>query len=64
MESEYIAPSLSLQTTIPFMAITEAINEGLDFVNTQILSFKAPVHEDNMGTLGLAQLEQDCNTPY
>ena len=33
------------------MAVTEAINEGLDFVQIRILIFKATVHEDNMGAL-------------
>ena len=63
MESEYTALSMSLRAAIPLMAVTEAINKGLGFVHHRLLTFKATVHEDNMGALRLAQLEPGRNTP-
>ena len=62
MESEYTALSVSLRAAIPLMAVTEAINGGLQFIHHQFLTFTATIHEDNMGTLWLAQLEPDRNT--
>ena len=63
MESEYTARSMSLRASIPLMVVTEAINKGLNFVHHSLLTFKATVHEDNMGALQLAQLEPGQNTP-
>ena len=63
MESEYTALSMSLRAAIPLMAVTEAINKGLEFVHHRLLTFKATVHEDNMGALRLSQLEPGRNTP-
>ena len=45
------------------MTVTEATNDGLQFIHHQLLTFKATVHEDNMGALQLAQLKPGCNTP-
>ena len=45
------------------MTVTEAINKGLGLVHHRLLTFKAIVHEDNMGALRLAQLEPGRNTP-
>ena len=63
MESEYTALSMSLRAAIPLLEVTNAINIGLSFVKDRILTFKATVHEDNMGALRLAQLKPGRNTP-
>ena len=55
---------MSLTTAIPLMTVTSAINKGLDFVHPRLLiTFRATIHEDNMGALLLAQLEPGQNTP-
>ena len=54
---------MSLRAAIPLMAVTKAINKGLSFVHHQLLTFKATLHEDNMGALRLAQLEPGRTTP-
>ena len=58
-----MALSMSLRASILLMAITETINKGLEFIHHQLLTFKATVHEDNMGTLWLSQLKPSRNTP-
>ena len=63
MESEYTALSMSLRAAIPLIEVTKAINKGLNFTTTKLLTFKATVHEDNMGALKLAKLEPGRNTP-
>ena len=63
MESEYTALSMALRAAIPMIEVTTAINEGLKFTTTKLLTFKATVHEDNMGALRLSQLEPGRNTP-
>jgi hypothetical protein len=63
MESEYTALSMALRAAIPLIEVTTAINKGLKFTTTKLLTFKATVHEDNMGALRLAQLEPGRNTP-
>ena len=62
MESEYTALSISLRAAIPLLEVTNANNIGLSFIKDQTLTFKATVHEDNMGALRLAQLETGRNT--
>ena len=54
MESEYTALFMSLQAAIPLVAVTKAINNGLQFIHHRLLIFKATVHEDNMGAVQLA----------
>jgi len=51
MEFECTALSMSLRAAIPLMTVTEAINDGLKCTHYRLLTFKATVHEDNMGTL-------------
>jgi hypothetical protein len=63
MESEYTALSMSLQAAILLIEITKAINKGLNFTTTKLLTCKATVHEDNMGELRLLKLEPGRNTP-
>ena len=63
MEIEYTTLSISLLVAILLLEVTNAINIGFSFVKDQILTFKATVHEDNMGALRLAQLEPGRNTP-
>jgi hypothetical protein len=64
MESEYTALSRVLRAAIPLIEVTTAINNGLKFITTKLLTFKATVHEDNMGALRLSQLESGRNTPH
>ena len=45
------------------MTVTKAINKGLNFVHHRLLTFKATLHEDNMGAMRLAQLEPGRTTP-
>jgi hypothetical protein len=63
MESEYTALSMALRAAIPLLDVTKSINDGLKFTATRLLTFKATVHEDNMGALRLAQLEPGQHTP-
>ena len=42
---------MSLQAAIPLMAVTKAINDGLNFIHHWLLTFKATLHEDNKGAL-------------
>jgi hypothetical protein len=63
MESEYTALSMALRAAIPLLDITTSINNGLNFTTEKLLTFKATVHEDNMGALRLAHLEPGQNTP-
>jgi hypothetical protein len=63
MESEYTALSMALRAAIPLLDVTKSINKGLNFTTTKLLTFKATVHEDNMGALKLATLEPGRNTP-
>ena len=63
MESEYTALSMSLRAAIPMMAVCTAINEGLNVSSHKLLTFRATVHEDNMGALILANLEPGRHTP-
>ena len=63
MESEYIALSMSLRAAIPLLAICTAINRGLHIGTDKLLTFKATIHEDNLGALTLANLEPGRHTP-
>jgi hypothetical protein len=63
MESEYTALSMALRVAITLLDVTKSINKGLNFTTTKLLTFKATVHEDNMGALKLAKLEPGRNTP-
>ena len=63
MESEYTALSMALRAAIPLLDVTKSINDGLKFTATRLLTFKATVHEDNMGALRLAKLEPGQHTP-
>jgi hypothetical protein len=63
MESEYTALSMALRAAIPLLDVTTSINNGLNFTSKKLLTFKATVHEDNMGALRLAHLEPGQNTP-
>ena len=63
MESEYTALSMALRAAIPLMAVSSSINEGLGLNKDKFLTFKATVHEDNIGALTLASLEPGRHTP-
>ena len=63
MESEYIALSMALRAAIPLIELCTAINEGLKMSAHKLLTFRATVHEDNMGALTLANLEPGRHTP-
>lgn len=62
MESEYVTLLMALRAAIPLIEVCTAINTGLNVTYDKLLTFKAIVHEDNMGALTLAQLDQD-STP-
>jgi hypothetical protein len=63
IESKYTALSMALRAAIPLLDVTKSINDGLRLIVTRLLTFKATVHEDNMGALRLAQLEPGQHTP-
>ena len=63
MESEYTALSMALRAAIPLMAVSTSINKGLGLIKDKFLTFKATVHEDNLGALTLATLEPGRHTP-
>jgi hypothetical protein len=63
IESEYTALLMALRAAIPLLDVTTSINNGLNFTSRKLLTFKATVHEDNMGALRLAHLEPRQNTP-
>jgi hypothetical protein len=63
MESEYIALSMALLAAIPLLDICVSVNEGLGITQDKLLTFRATVHEDNIGALTLAQLEPGRHTP-
>ena len=48
MESEYTALFMSLQVANLLMTVTEAINDSLQFIHHQLLTFKTMVHKDNI----------------
>ena len=63
MEAEYTALNMALCAAIPLLYITKSIHNGLDFSAPKKVTFKATVHEDNMGALKLAQLKPGRHTP-
>lgn len=63
MESEYTALSMALRAAIPLMDLCAVINRGLNVSTQRLLKFRATVHEDNMGALTLATLEEGRHTP-
>ena len=62
MESKYTVLSMALCTDIPMMVVSTSINKGLGLIKNQLLTFKATVHEDNLGALTLATLEPGRHT--
>ena len=63
MEAEYSALSMALRAAIPMMEICKYVIKGFSVARSHLISFKATVHEDNQGALGLAKLEPGRNTP-
>ena len=63
MDSEYTALSMTLHAVIPLLNICNAINKGLNVFASKLVMFKATVHEDKMGALNLAKLEEGRHTP-
>eukprot|EP00536_Pseudo-nitzschia_multiseries_P005323 jgi/Psemu1/190281/e_gw1.99.21.1 len=45
------------------MLVSLTINEGLGLSRDHLLTFRATLHEDNLGALTLAKLEPGCHTP-
>ena len=62
MKSEYTALLQALQSEIPLLSFIECATKGLKFTNHKLLTFKATVHEDNMGALILEKLEPGRHT--
>ena len=63
MESEYTTLSMALRAAIPMMDVSTSINKDLCLIKERLLTFKATVHEDNLGALTLATLEPGRHTP-
>ena len=63
MEAEYTALSMALRAAIPLLHIASSISKGLHLFAPQKLTFRATVHEDNLGALKLANLEPGRHTP-
>lgn len=63
MESEYTALSMSLRAAIPLLSVLQAITKGLNLQNESLVTFRATLHEDNLGALTLANLEPGRDTP-
>ena len=49
MESEYTALSQACRAVIPLLAVINSTTNGLSFTKRKQLTFKATIHEDNMG---------------
>ena len=62
MESEYTALSMALRAFIPLQAIVQSVIKGLQYAKSEVVTFKATVHEDNQGALILATLEPGRHT--
>ena len=63
MESEYTAMSMALRSAIPFLAVIESVTDGLQYHKHKLLTFKTTVHENNQGSITLANLETGRCTP-
>ena len=63
MESEYTALSQACRAAIPLLAVIDSATKGLNYTKRNRLTFKATIHEDNMGALILAKLEPGRHTP-
>ena len=51
MESEYTALSQACRAAIPLLAVIDSATKGLNYIKRNRLTFKATIHEDNMGAL-------------
>jgi hypothetical protein len=58
-----LALSMALRATVPLIAVTKAVADGLVFTRGRVLTFKATVHKDNQGAIILANLEPGRHTP-
>ena len=64
MEAEYTALSMALRIAIPLIDVCKyVIRKFRTPSDTNLVTFKTTVHEDNMGALTLARLEPGRNTP-
>ena len=63
MEAEYSALSMALRAAIPLMEVCKYIVKNFGVTRGTLVTFKATVHEDNMGALRLAGLEPGRHTP-
>ncbi len=64
MEAEYTALSMALRVAIPLIDVCKyVIRKFRTPSDTNLVTFKTTVHEDNMGALTLARLEPGRNTP-
>ena len=63
MESKYTALSMALRAAIPMIAVCKAVMKGLGMGTNRLVTFRATLHEDNIGALTLAKLEPGRNTP-
>ena len=51
MESEYTALSMALRAAIPRLAVCKAVTAGLGLSNDKLITFRATLYKDNIGTL-------------
>ena len=63
VESEHAALSAALCAAIPLLDLAKVIAKGLVFSNNGKLTFVTAVHEDNQGSLKLANSEEGRNNP-
>ena len=63
MEAEYTELPMALHCTISLMDLTVQVEKGLYYFKPRLITFKATVHEENQGSVILAQLEAGRHTP-
>ena len=57
MEAEYNALSFAMKTVLPLQQLFKGIAASIGLSSDQVTTFKTVVHEDNQGTLQLANME-------
>jgi hypothetical protein len=57
MEAEYTALSIALRAAIPFLDVIKYVVRSFNVTSSSLLTFKTTVHEDNQGSLRLANME-------
>ena len=63
MESEYTALSTAMREVIPLQTLFTTLGTAIGINQDILTSFRTTVHEDNAGTLTLANMEPGRVTP-